>query len=115
MDNARPPAACTETDSLKPCRQDLMASAASLPQSTEPELPSNLRKPRLRRSEVPEYLLLRWGITIAVATLAKFATLGGGPAFNKCGITPLYPTAELDAWARQRLGKVVRSTSEVRR
>ncbi|PWC26965.1 hypothetical protein [Teichococcus aestuarii] len=78
-------------------------------------IPLHLRKPRLRRREASEYLLHVHGLPIAVATLAKLASVGGGPAYNKCGITPLYPREELDTWALQRLGQVVRSTSEVTR
>lgn len=75
-------------------------------------LPRHLCKPRLRRVEASEYLAEVYGIQIAPTTLAKLASIGGGPGFNKCGHTPLYPTAELDAWAIARLGAVVRSTSE---
>ena len=35
---------------------------------------------RLRRSEVPAYLMEKHGIPIAVATLNKLASIGGGPA-----------------------------------
>lgn len=76
-------------------------------------LPAHLRKPRLRRFEVPEYLLLKFGITIAPATLAKLASTGGGPSFNKANRTPLYPTDALDVWAEKRLGRLVASTSEL--
>lgn len=49
---------------------------------------------------------------MAVATLAKFACLGGGPPFHKAGRIPLYPVELLDKWALARLGPVVLSTSE---
>jgi len=78
-----------------------------------PVLPVALRKPRLRRTEASEYLLLVHGLTIAPATLAKYASVGGGPAFNKSMRTPLYPKDELDRWAEERLGKLVHSTSEL--
>ncbi|RUQ75254.1 hypothetical protein EJ913_04205 [Azospirillum doebereinerae] len=72
-----------------------------------------MRKPRLRRWEASEYLALVHGITIASTTLAKKASVGGGPAFNKGeNRTPLYPVEELDRWALKRLGKLVHSTSE---
>lgn len=84
------------------------------PQIPEVCLPSALRKPRLRRWEASEYLRLVHGIEVAPATLAKWASVGGGPAYNKgASRTPLYPTVELDRWAIERLGKLVRSTSEV--
>jgi hypothetical protein len=52
------------------------------------------------------------GIEVAPATLAKWATVGGGPAYNKVNRTPLYPTTELDRWAAERLGALVRHTSD---
>jgi hypothetical protein len=89
----------------------LIASAAK---ETIADLPPRLRKPRLRRSEAAEYLGLVHGIEVAPATLAKLVTTGGGPAFNKFGQTPLYPREELDRWATERLGPLVRSSSEAR-
>jgi hypothetical protein len=76
-------------------------------------IPPHLRKPRLRRAEASEYLLTVHGLPIAASTLAKYATIGGGPSYQKAGITPLYPIDNLDAWAVNRLGKIVRSSSEV--
>jgi hypothetical protein len=81
----------------------------------EPCLPPALRKPRLRRWEASEYLELVFGLRFAPATLAKYASLGGGPSFHKVNGTPLYPKAGeygLDDWAEKKLGNPVRSTSE---
>ncbi|ASP55476.1 hypothetical protein CDO31_29500 (plasmid) [Sinorhizobium meliloti] len=72
----------------------------------------NEAKPRLRRSEVPEYMLRKHGIPVALSTLAKMATVGGGPAMQHAGRIPLYHISDLDAWAVERLSKPVRSTSE---
>ncbi|HEV7283866.1 MAG TPA: hypothetical protein VGN75_03340 [Kaistia sp.] len=69
-------------------------------------------KPRLRRSEVPAYLLQTHGIPITRATLAKMATVGGGPCMSHFGRIPLYHVDDLDAWAAQRLSKPVASTAE---
>lgn len=80
--------------------------------SAEPCLPPNLRKPRLRRAEASDYLRLAHGIEIKPSTLAKYATVGGGPSYNKCGASPLYPTDELDRWAAERLGTLRASTSD---
>ncbi|MDD2869747.1 DNA-binding protein [Neomegalonema sp.] len=74
-------------------------------------LPPHLRKPRLRREEAVEYLGLVHGLPIAKATLAKLASVGGGPAYNVSVRTPLYPTGELDRWAEERLGGLRGSTS----
>ncbi|WP_104823908.1 hypothetical protein [Rhizobium sp. NXC24] len=68
-------------------------------------------KPRLRRSEVPGYLLEKHGIPIALATLNKMATTGGGPAMRYAGRIPLYDLDDLDRWAIDRLSQPVTSTS----
>jgi len=83
-------------------------------QITSPELPSALRKPRLRRWEASEYLLLAHGITVAPSTLAKYVSVGGGPKYQKFNSngTPLYPKEELDLWARERLGEPIRHSSD---
>lgn len=72
----------------------------------------NSEKPRLRRAEVPDYMLRKHGIPVARATLAKMATVGGGPAFQHSGRIPLYHVDDLDDWAAERLSKPVRSTAE---
>ena len=71
-----------------------------------------LDKPRLRRGEASSYLEQKHGLTLAVATLAKYACIGGGPPFNKSGRFPLYEPAQLDAWAMTRLWPVRTSTSD---
>lgn len=71
-------------------------------------------RPRLRRSDVPAYLASTHGIDVAVSTLAKWATVGGGPVMQYSGRIPLYNIADLDEWANSRLSKRVRSTSEAR-
>jgi hypothetical protein len=52
------------------------------------------------------------GFPTAPATLATKATRGGGPPYRKWATRPLYPWGEALAWARDRLGPTVRSTSE---
>lgn len=69
-------------------------------------------RPRLRRSEVPAYLAEKHGIPIAVKTLDKLASIGGGPVMQYAGRIPLYRPEDLDAWAAQRLSKPVASTAE---
>jgi hypothetical protein len=70
--------------------------------------------PRLRRSEVPAYLAEKHGIPIAVATLNKLASIGGGPLMTYAGRIPLYDVENLDAWAKARLSQPVRSTADRR-
>jgi hypothetical protein len=72
----------------------------------------SLSMPRLRRKEVPQYLKDVHGIDIAVATLNKLASVGGGPAMRYAGRIPLYDKTALDQWAADRLGDPVASTSE---
>ncbi|MDM8346046.1 hypothetical protein P8H26_11665 [Pseudochrobactrum sp. sp1633] len=69
-------------------------------------------RPRLRRKEVPAYLMSKFGIPIAFKTLNKMATVGGGPAMQYSGRTPLYHVDDLDVWAEARLSKPVSSTAE---
>lgn len=71
-------------------------------------------RPRLRRSEVPAYLMEKHGIPIAVTTLNKLASIGGGPLMTYAGRIPLYHVDDLDAWARERLSAPVRSTADRR-
>ncbi len=68
-------------------------------------------RPRLRRRDVPGYLARKFGIEIAVSTLEKYATVGGGPKMQYMGRIPLYPITALDEWAESRLSPVVGSTS----
>lgn len=69
-------------------------------------------RPRLRRADVPDYMLKKHGIPVAPTTLAKMASTGGGPAMTYAGRIPLYALTDLDAWAAERLSKPVRSTAE---
>ena len=83
-----------------------------MPAETNNNNPVTAQRPRLRRSDVPNYLASKHGIDIAVSTLAKMATIGGGPAMQYSGRIPLYHIRDLDTWAEERLSKAVRSTSE---
>lgn len=67
----------------------------------------------MRRVDAAQYIREHHGIPCSLATLAKYACIGGGPAFRKAGKFPIYARDDLDAWAKQRLGKLVRSTSEL--
>lgn len=71
------------------------------------DLPPRLRKPRLRRQEAAEYLEAVHGITIAPATLAKWAGRGEGPAFERLRRTPWYRRSALDQWVAANLIPVV--------
>jgi hypothetical protein len=66
-----------------------------------------------RRSEAAEYIRATWNIPCSTGTLAKYAVIGGGPAFRKAGNVPLYPESALRAWAESKLSPLVHSTSEL--
>ncbi len=74
----------------------------------------NLTTParRLRRTEASVYLKETWGIDRAPSTLAKLATIGGGPRFEKANRIPLYSPEFLDEWARSILSPPMTSTSD---
>jgi hypothetical protein len=59
-------------------------------------------KSLLNRRAASEYLNAK-GLKTAPATLAKYACVGGGPAFKKWGRQPVYDPIELDRWAEERL------------
>ncbi len=69
---------------------------------------------RLRRREASEYLKEEWGILRKPSTLAKLASVGGGPAIEYDGTIPLYCEEALDQWATETLSPPVRSTTELK-
>ncbi len=69
------------------------------------------RRP-LRRSEASEYLKEKWGIDRAPATLAKLASIGGGPRYQKANRIPIYPPEFLDEYAVSILSPPLTSTSD---
>lgn len=66
----------------------------------------------LRRHQAAAYLQKRYG-AFTVETLAKLASVGGGPKFRRMGRLPLYTQRDLDDWARSRMSPPVSSTSEL--
>jgi hypothetical protein len=67
----------------------------------------------MRRADAARYLRDTYGIPCVATTLAKYACNGDGPAFRKAGKFPVYSRDDLDAWAKGRMGTLVRSTSEL--
>jgi hypothetical protein len=65
----------------------------------------------LRRREAGQYLRDKYGFG-SEKTLAKLASVGGGPRFHKAGVAALYTRADLDAWARAKIGGPQASTSD---
>jgi hypothetical protein len=66
----------------------------------------------LRRKAAGEYLKTKFGFG-SEKTLAKLASVGGGPEFRKAGSAALYEPEKLDEWALAKIGDPVRSTSEM--
>lgn len=80
------------------------------PQELDETKPARL----LRRAEAAQYVTDVYGLPCSPKTLAKLACISSeGPPFH-AGRYPLYPVSGLDAWARKKIGPLVRSTSEVR-
>jgi hypothetical protein len=67
---------------------------------------------RLRRTEASNYLREKYGISRKPTTLAKLATMGGGPRFQRANRVPLYPEPELDRWAEGLMSPLMSSTSD---
>jgi hypothetical protein len=69
--------------------------------------------PRLSRREASAYLEEKHGIKRSPGTLAKYATIGGGPVYQKAGARQVvYPTSGLDAYAENLLSALMRTTSD---
>jgi len=70
----------------------------------------------LRRTEAAKYVTDTYGFPCSPKTLAKLACVSSeGPPFRLAGRIPLYSTFSLDTWAQNKIGPLVRSTSEARR
>jgi hypothetical protein len=67
---------------------------------------------RLTRSQTAA-ALSEAGYPVAAATLATMATRGGGPIYQLFGRKPLYRWGDALEWAKNRLSKPVRTTSEL--
>ena len=65
----------------------------------------------LSRDEAAEYVRAR-GLPCAKLTLQKYASVGGGPAFQKFGSRVVYTPAGLDDWIKRKLTKPITSTSQ---
>lgn len=65
----------------------------------------------LSRTAAADYLT-NLGIPVAKSTLQKYATIGGGPGFQKFGNRALYTKEALLEWANAKLSEPKRSTSD---
>lgn len=90
-----------------------METSQAGPATGEVHLPSSLRaKVRYRSDEASTYLAIRHGLTVAMRTLDKYRSVGGGPRFQKFNRSALYHRDDLDTWALEKLGETKASTSE---
>lgn len=67
----------------------------------------------LSREEASAYLRDGWGISRTIKTLAKLATLGGGPPYRRDSSRCLYDARDLDQWAQSILSPKVNSSAEL--
>lgn len=58
---------------------------------------------RITRKQASEYILATHGVHVKPTTLAKLASIGGGPVFESFGNRPYYMPADLDQWVAARL------------
>lgn len=65
----------------------------------------------LSRQEASDFLTQR-GYKVASTTLAKLASVGGGPTYESFGRKPLYRPTDLLAWVQERSTGPRRSTSD---
>lgn len=66
----------------------------------------------LNRHQTARYITARWGFPCSPATLATWATRGGGPLMVKNGVHVLYNKFDIDTWALERMSPQRRSTSD---
>jgi hypothetical protein len=57
------------------------------------------------------YIRTAYGYPCTSGSLSKMRLTGKGPMFRLFGSRPIYAPAEIDAWARSRIGPPVHSTS----
>jgi hypothetical protein len=75
--------------------------------------PSSLHADTLLRRRPAAVALTEAGYPTATATLARKASVGGGPPYRKYARYPLYRWGDLLEWAQSRLGPLVTSSSEM--
>ncbi len=68
----------------------------------------------LSRKEAEIYLAKKYGRVggVTAKTLAKLATVGGGPSFRKFGRRVGYFPSDLDTWVAGRTSRAMNNTSE---
>ena len=54
------------------------------------------------RKGASAHLLKKWGVSYTASTLAKMATVDGGPPYRKVGRRVYYTVADLDRWLSEK-------------
>ncbi len=70
-----------------------------------------MTKPFFSRREASERLK-ELGLPVAIATLAKYATTGGGPKYHKFGRLVRYKQDDLQEWALSKLSPPLSSSAD---
>ncbi len=70
-----------------------------------------MEKKYLSRREAAAYVSAQ-GLELALGTLQKMATVGGGPRYAIFGKRAVYTKTDLDAWIEERLGMSASTTTE---
>lgn len=65
------------------------------------------------KQQASEYLTNTLGLPVAVKTLSKLITVGGGPEYQKFNTRVVYTQSALDTWAQSRLSKPYKHSSEI--
>ena len=90
-----------------------LTAAGGIGHNRGPPLPPPESSPnqRLTRAEAGKYLrdTYRFG---SKRTLDYYATMGGGPEYEKAGYRALYTISVLDRWAKSRIGPPQTTTAE---
>ena len=73
-------------------------------------MPDEFSIRRYSRAEAAKFLCER-GFTVAMATLSKYAVVGGGPRYCKFGRKPLYTESDLLQWVAAKTTGPLRHTS----
>jgi hypothetical protein len=68
---------------------------------------------RLNRTEASAYLWDRHRLKCARVSLARLASIGGGPRFQRVGPFVFYTPAELDRWAEAKTTPLLTKTSDI--
>ena len=66
----------------------------------------------LTKTKASEFLSDEMGLPVAVKTLSKYITTGGGPKYRKFGSRVVYLESELREWADSRLSPILRNSCE---